>query len=154
MTAADQECQEIYPFNREPTETSLPNSTISCDCLPAEFKTRAVLHDCQVGSLQYSLIRDSEPLLQLLKVHAVCFDCQVLTVNHQKSETIWLRRQPVMYDCQVVSVQLSLQPDDDNSKRPTTLLQDPSLIVQHKRYAIPDHRTSNRWSVLRDESEC
>ena len=126
---------------------------MSRDCLPAKFKTHAVLHDCQVISLQYSLIRDSEPLSQL-NVHAVCFDCQVLTVHYQKPETIALRRQAVMCDCQVSSVQLSLQPDDDNSKRPRTLQQKNSSIVQHNLYAIPDQRASNSWSVLQDESEC
>ena len=127
--------------------------TMSRDCLPAEFKTRAVLHDCQVISLQYSLIRDSEPLSQY-KVRAVCFDCQVLTVHHEKPETISLRRQAVMYDCQVSSVQLSPQPDDDHSKRPRTLQQGHSSIVQHNPYIITGHRASNRWSVLQDESEC
>ena len=153
MTAADHEWQEICPFNRTPTETSLPNATMSRDCLPAIVKTRALLHDCQVISLQYSLIRDSEPLSQL-KVRAVCLDCQLLTVHHQKPEAISLRRQAVMYDCQVSSVQLSPQPDDNNSKRPRTLQQGHSSIVQHNPYTIPDHRASNRWSVLQDESGC
>ena len=119
-----------------------------------EFKIRAVIHDCQVMLLQYTCSRDSGQLQHSLQAHAVCLDCQVLTMHHRRPETLSLRQQLVQYDCQVLSVQLSLQPKDVRSKRPMTRQQERSLILQHNPYTIPEHQTNNRWSVPQDESEC
>ena len=117
-----------------------------------EFKTRAVIHECQVMSLQYTCSTDSGHLSHSLKAHAVCFDCQVLTVYHMRPETLSLRRQAVLYDSQVLSVQFPLQPEDAHSKRPATRQRVQSSVLQHNPYAFPEHQTNNRWSVLKDES--
>ena len=90
-------------------------------CLPAEFKTRAVIHNCQKISLQYSFNRTNEQSSQALKVQAICFDCQVLTVHHLKPEALFLQQQAVIFDSQVLSVQLPFQPEDDSSKQTTAM---------------------------------
>ena len=139
MPATDHRCREIYASNRDLTEFTPPNSPISRDGLRAKFKTRVVLHDCQVISSQRLFNRDTQQVSRALKVHAVCFDCQVLTVHQQSPDTLSLRRQAIIHDCQVLSVQLPRRPDDASSKRPTAL-QRPRPAYQEPGMTAADHQ--------------